>query len=80
MMTPDAVDVLRARYLKRDERGQITETPAEMFHRVAERLATTRGPYPEFADSRQAKAGAAPLRNATRTAIAPTGTLSLIAG
>ena len=57
MMTPDAVDVLRARYLKRDERGQITETPAEMFHRVAERLATTRGPYPEFADSRQAKAG-----------------------
>ena len=47
---------------------------------ASEALATTRGAYPAFPESRNAKAGAAPLRNATRTAIAPTGTLSLIAG
>lgn len=43
-------------------------------------LAKTRGPYPDFAQSRDGNAGAPPLRNATRLAIAPTGTLSLIAG
>lgn len=42
-------------------------------------LAKARGPYPDFARSRDAAAGAPPLRNATRLAIAPTGTLSLIA-
>lgn len=43
-------------------------------------LARTRGPYPNFPHSRDASAGAPPVRNATRLAIAPTGTLSLIAG
>lgn len=43
-------------------------------------LAKARGPYPDFPRSREAEAGAPPLRNATRLAIAPTGTLSLIAG
>lgn len=43
-------------------------------------LATTRGPYPACGRSRDAGTGLPPLRNATRLAIAPTGTLSLIAG
>lgn len=43
-------------------------------------LAKARGPYPHFARSRDGEAGAPPIRNATRLAIAPTGTLSLIAG
>jgi ribonucleoside-diphosphate reductase alpha chain len=47
---------------------------------TSRQLAQDRGPYPAFADSRDGKAGAPLLRNATRLAIAPTGTLSLIAG
>jgi ribonucleoside-diphosphate reductase alpha chain len=43
-------------------------------------LAAARGPYPDFVNSREGKAAAPPIRNATRIAVAPTGTLSLIAG
>jgi len=48
--------------------------------RASRELATTRGPYPDFAKSRDGVAGAPAVRNATRLAIAPTGSLSLIAG
>jgi ribonucleoside-diphosphate reductase alpha chain len=58
-----------------------------LMTRMAERatdasraLSRARGPYPAFPNSREADAGASPVRNATRLAIAPTGTLSLIAG
>ena len=47
---------------------------------ASRRLAMERGPYPDFPESRDGKAGAPRVRNATRLAIAPTGTLSLIAG
>jgi len=50
-------------------------------HRASADLARRRGPFPNFPHSRLAQAPhAVPRRNATVTTIAPTGTLSIIAG
>lgn len=47
---------------------------------ASRQLARERGPFPAYASSRDAAEGRPPIRNATRTAIAPTGSLALIAG
>ncbi len=42
-------------------------------------MALERGPFPAFAESRYAEMGEPPIRNATVTTVAPTGTISMVA-
>ncbi len=44
-LTENARIVLRARYLLKDEKGNVTETPEEMFSRVAKSVAAAEGLY-----------------------------------
>jgi ribonucleoside-diphosphate reductase alpha chain len=60
--------------------GDVMRRMAERATRASMALAERRGAYPSFRRSRDAREGKSPLRNATRIAIAPTGSLSLIAG
>ncbi|NMC10276.1 MAG: adenosylcobalamin-dependent ribonucleoside-diphosphate reductase [Methanothrix sp.] len=41
----NAVEVLKRRYLRRDERGEVVETPGEMFARVADHVSRAEGRY-----------------------------------
>ncbi|AMD91590.1 vitamin B12-dependent ribonucleotide reductase [Desulfovibrio fairfieldensis] len=52
----------------------------EEGHKASVELAKERGPFPAYPASTYAKAKKGPYRNATVTTIAPTGTLSIIAG
>lgn len=44
-LTENALKVLRARYLLKDEKGTITETPEELFRRVAAHIASAEDLY-----------------------------------
>ena len=45
VLTENARKVLETRYLKKDEAGRHTETPAELFHRVAKTIADVESIY-----------------------------------
>lgn len=49
-------------------------------HAASGELANERGPFPSYPESAFARRGEGPYRNATVTTIAPTGTLSILAG
>ncbi|HET6466593.1 MAG TPA: adenosylcobalamin-dependent ribonucleoside-diphosphate reductase [Nitrospiria bacterium] len=49
-ISPNALAVLKRRYLRRDPSGEVCETPAQMFRRVAENLAEAEKTYNSRAD------------------------------
>ncbi|SRX93024.1 putative ribonucleoside-diphosphate reductase (large subunit) NrdZ (ribonucleotide reductase) [Mycobacterium tuberculosis H37Rv] [Mycobacterium shimoidei] len=58
--------------------GQVMRRIQQSAHRASRRLAEDKGSFPAFSDSRFARSR--PRRNAQLTSVAPTGTISLIAG
>src|SRR4030043_217559 len=50
-LNQNALTVLEKRYLKKDNQGQIVETPEEMFRRVAKYIASAELPYNHKADT-----------------------------
>ena len=50
-LTKNAITVLERRYLKRDKEGKILETPVQMFHRVADTIASAENKFNEQADT-----------------------------
>ena len=44
-LTPNALTVLRVRYLKKNPSGRPVETPAQMFRRVARNIAQAKARY-----------------------------------
>jgi ribonucleoside-diphosphate reductase alpha chain len=49
-LTENALEVLKRRYLKKDNRGEVVETPEEMFRRVARAIAAAELIYDSGAD------------------------------
>ncbi len=59
--------------------GEVMRFINETARDKSRRLAVERGPFPNFLGSVYDQNGEPPIRNTTRTTIAPTGTLSIIA-
>jgi len=68
--SPEALE-LAERLMVRIAKGAVAQSEA---------LAAERGPFPNFYRSRYHREGRSPRRNATVTTIAPTGSISIIAG
>ena len=51
LLSPNAITVLERRYLRKNEHSQIVETPAEMFQRVAETIASAEQEHDANADT-----------------------------
>ncbi|GAH09022.1 unnamed protein product, partial [marine sediment metagenome] len=51
-LSENALHVLQRRYLKKDKQGQVIETPEEMFHRVAQTIASAELTYDPKADAK----------------------------
>ena len=49
-ISENGLTVLEKRYLRRDESGNILETPEEMFQRIAKSLASVENKYPHTSD------------------------------
>lgn len=49
-LSENALQVLERRYLKKDKQGEVIETPTEMFHRVAQAIASAELVYNPKAD------------------------------
>lgn len=60
--------------------GRLARAVREEADRESERLAQERGAFPAWAESVMARDGRAPRRNAQVTSVAPTGSISMIAG
>lgn len=60
--------------------GRLARHIRDRARRSSAGLAAERGPFPLFDESTLARRGLPPLRNAQLTSVAPTGTISLIAG
>ncbi len=64
----------------RDLAGEIMEFVDRTAYEASVELGRKRGPFPNFEKSVYGHNPAEPVRNATRTTIAPTGTISILAG
>ncbi len=52
---PNSLEIMKVRHLMKDEQGNVIETPAEMFYRVAKRLATEDKKYVKGKTDKNAK-------------------------